>query len=260
MKDTMTEPIPVFIVSYERPLYLWASLDSLYRTTTHPHRFILADNCSKDPLVRDVIGGFERRGMFYALHICDDNDPNRLLHLLNEHRDVLTEYFVHVESDVTVEKSTPCWLGRFVELMTENPRLGLLGSLIDTADFIDVDSARRLSPELSPDELDAVIKAKSPERNIDTSAEEAVISPFNPPGRLAMIRTDTLEKVPIARDGRYHRNMEEHGYETGIATGVVHRHLSLLNLFDYPDYDTEHRQRFFDLLNTQRSVVGPKTS
>jgi hypothetical protein len=42
------------------------------------------------------------------------------------------------------------------------------------------------------------------------------------------------------------RKLRDAGYETGIATGVRHRHLylSLLNLFDYPDYDTASRNAF----------------
>jgi hypothetical protein len=34
------------------------------------------------------------------------------------------------------------------------------------------------------------------------------------------------------------------GYHTGIANGVRHRHLSLLNLFDYPDYDVKQVRRY----------------
>jgi GT2 family glycosyltransferase len=58
------DPIPVLITSYNRPLYLWACLDSLYRHTRHPHRFTIIDMASEDPLVDEVIAGFARRGMF----------------------------------------------------------------------------------------------------------------------------------------------------------------------------------------------------
>jgi hypothetical protein len=61
---TTSRPITVFIHSYNRPLYLWASLDSLYRGTRHPHRFVFLDMASDDRLVRQVVAGFERRGMF----------------------------------------------------------------------------------------------------------------------------------------------------------------------------------------------------
>ena len=59
-------PIAVIILSWNRPLYLWAALDSLYRHTRQPARFILVDNNSDDPGVRDVVTGFTRRGIGYA--------------------------------------------------------------------------------------------------------------------------------------------------------------------------------------------------
>jgi hypothetical protein len=39
-------------------------LDSLYCGTTYPHRFVFIDMASDDPLVPQVVAGFERRGMF----------------------------------------------------------------------------------------------------------------------------------------------------------------------------------------------------
>jgi hypothetical protein len=44
-----------------------ASLDRLFWQTRFPHRFVLVDLASEDPLVRRVVSGFERRGMFARL-------------------------------------------------------------------------------------------------------------------------------------------------------------------------------------------------
>ena len=57
-------PVPVLITCHNRPLYLWACLDSVYRNTRYPHRFTMLDMASEDPLVGQVIAGYERRGMF----------------------------------------------------------------------------------------------------------------------------------------------------------------------------------------------------
>ena len=241
----MADPIPVFILSYERPLYLWACLDSLYRNTRAPCRFILADNCSRDPGVRRVIDGFRRRGMFYAVHLDERNDPNRLRWLLDRHRDILPEYFAFVESDIVVEGGEPCWLQRLVEIMARRPRLGMLGSLIDTSDFIDPAAAARLQPEMDEKRRNAFIKGSSPERRIHEVPKQEVISPWNPAGRLLLVRTETLDRVAIDRDSKWHENMKREGYETGLATTVVHRHLSLLNFYDYIDYDVEQRDSYF---------------
>ena len=42
----------VFIRTWNRPLHLWACLDSVYRSTKYPCRFILLDNHSTDPMVK----------------------------------------------------------------------------------------------------------------------------------------------------------------------------------------------------------------
>ena len=58
----MPPPTPVFIVSYGRPIYLWACLDSLYRQTHSPAHIVLVDNWHPDRQVDDVIQAFEKRG------------------------------------------------------------------------------------------------------------------------------------------------------------------------------------------------------
>lgn len=245
--ESTPDPILVFILSYERPLYLWASLDSLYRNTKYPCRFILADNCSQDPLVQKVIGGFDRRGMFHDVYLCEDNRLDRIEWMVERHRDLLGQYWAFCECDVVVAPGEPCWLQRFVQHMAANPRLGMLGSYIDSSDFVSPEAARRLHPGKSVEELGQVIKLQSPERAIDDVPKAPIISPFNPPGRLLMIRTETLDTVPIRRDSLWHQGMLRSGYETGIATDVVHRHLSLLNIYDYADYDMELRDSFFGI-------------
>lgn len=240
------DPVAIFILSYERPLYLWACLDSLYRNTKYPCHFIIADNNSQDPLVKRVIVGFERRGMFHAVHFCEENLPKRFEWMLNEHRDLLGTYWVSCESDVMVMPSTPCWLERFTRHMKSRPKLSMLGSYIDTSDFASPEQAKNLYPEASEEELAALIKLHSPERDIDNVDKAPIITPFNPPGRLLMMLTETLDKAPIQRDSLWHQTLLSQGYETGIATDVLHRHLSLMNIFDHPSYDMKLRDEFFD--------------
>src|SRR4051812_2186798 len=116
----MEEAVPIFILSRNRPLYLWASLDSLLKFTCHPARFILGDNGSDDPMVLPVIEGFRRRGMFYSELLRANNDPDLFETLVRQHRDLIGRYFVVVESDVMVFPQQPCWLSRFVSLMDTN--------------------------------------------------------------------------------------------------------------------------------------------
>lgn len=248
------QPIPVFMLSYERPLYLWSSLDSLYRGTRYPCHFILADNSSRDPHVREVLDGFDRRGMFHTLHHCDDNRPDRFAWLYETHRDLIGEYWAVCETDVAVAATSPCWLERMVAHMEANPKLGMLGSYVDTTDFISLETARQLEPGMAEEDLAPLIKLGSPERGIDAIEPAPVISPFNPPGRLVLIRTEPIETTGIDRDSQMHKAMLAAGWETGIATDVIHRHLSLLNLYDYAGYDMKMRDDYFN--NPDRRQLG----
>lgn len=245
---TIDEPIPIFIVTHERPLYLWASLDSLYRNTRHPHRVILADNNSRDPRVRRVVEGFQRRGMFHDVEFCDHNDPRRIWRMIQKHEHLIGEYLVYYESDVLVHTHEPCWLERLLRHMHANPSLGMLGSHIDSTDFVSPNTARLLCPDMSEADLAALAKLHSPERKLGPPVGHKVISPFNPPGRLLALRyevSEHMEKTRIPRDSHMHRELIRAGYKTGIATDVVHRHLSLLNIYDHVDYNMRDRDQYF---------------
>lgn len=237
----------VFILTYNRPLYLWACLDSLFRTTRHPAKFILADNGSTDPLVRDVIRGFERRRMFHAVHLCEDNRTDRLKWMIEQHRHELGEFFGFVECDVIVKDSPEGWLAPMLRILRADPDLWMLGSLIDKRDFVDLAFARSVDPSLSREQVDFLIKAHSPERQaVDTS--HRLIEPHNPPMRLLLLRTKVLEKVVIRSDFEIYEQIKSLGYKAKITTGVVHRHLSLLNFFDYPGYDAAERNEWVERL------------
>ncbi|HET7512252.1 MAG TPA: glycosyltransferase family A protein, partial [Chthoniobacterales bacterium] len=172
----MPTAVPIFVISRNRALYLWASLDSLYKYTKYPHHFVFGDNGSDEPLVHQVIEGFSRRGMFSRTLLREENDPDLLEILLEQNQDLLGSYFVFVESDVMVFPQDPCWLTRFVQLMDADPALAMLGAFIDQTDFVDPARARELASELSESQLEFLIKAKSPERNL-SKAGKKVITP-----------------------------------------------------------------------------------
>jgi hypothetical protein len=239
------EPVSVIILSRNRPLYLWACLDSLHRCTRCPARFILVDNQSDDPGVRKVVAGFERRRMLDEVQWHDTNSPKRVADAIAQYRASPGKYLVVIESDVVVFDTSPCWLSQMCDIMEDHPKIGLLGSYIDGRDFIDAAEARRIAPDLDQYTLDGLIKAHSPERTLPhVPPREAVIEPFNPPGRLVMIRKDIIGAIPFGTDGLVYRMAKAAGIEARIATQVRHRHLSLLNIFDYPDYDVRARDAF----------------
>ncbi|HLW74169.1 MAG TPA: glycosyltransferase [Gammaproteobacteria bacterium] len=234
----------VFILSWERPLYLWACLDSLRYTTKTPCRFVLLDNASSDPLVGKIIDSFEARDLFYKVHRRKDNSPHALTEAMDQYQSELGEHFGFIESDVMILPSAPSWLEEFQALVTD-PQIGMLGSLIDKIDFIDPQWAAHRFPKLSSKQLEFLTKTNSTERSLADRYEERMVDVINPPGRLQFFKTEAVLRTGMLPDYRQYLAMKELGYRCAIATRVRHRHLSLANGFDYPEYDQETRDAFF---------------
>lgn len=244
----MSRRLTTFIISFERPIYLWATLDSLYRTTTSDMRFVLIDSASQDPLVHKVIDGFSRRHMFDEVLKLDANDSDWFVPFFSTRLEDVGDVFFSVESDVIIAPEPSCWASRMLSVMDQNPKLAMLGSMIDKSDFVDPDAMqRRLGRRLSTEEKKQ-IKLTSPERTMPDIGSNEVQSPFNPPGRLLALRTEAvkrhLTKWEQSSDYQMHLILTQNGWETGIYGGVVHRHLSLCNHFDYPQYSMSERDEY----------------
>lgn len=240
----MEKPL-VFILSWQRPLYLWACLDSLHKTTTAPCSFVLLDNASADPLVQRVIDSFEARGLFHRVHRRSENSPFALTEAVKEHEAELGDHFGFIENDVLVLPSQPSWLEEFQSLCAADPKLAMLGSLVDKSDFIDPAWAAERFPDISPKQLEFLTKTKSKERTLADHYDERLIDVINPPGRFLYLKTEAFLRTGDLPDYRMSVAVKELGYSCGIATRVRHRHLSLANAFDYPEYDGADRSAFF---------------
>lgn len=238
-------PVHVFIRCRNRPSHLWATLDAFHRNTRTPCRFVLIDNASDDPETLRVIEGFRRRGMFAAVYRMPANDPANQQRVFDEVRPQLGPYLVLLDADVTVEPGEPDWLAHMLEVIAARPKLALLGAALDLSDFIPLDTARRIAPELDDAALAEIIKARSAERRQPAVMTGDLINPYPPAGRLLLARTEALDRCgAIIGARRLCAAVEAAGYEVGITPRVVHRHLSLLNLYDYPDYDYGELQRY----------------
>ncbi len=248
----MTSHTPItFILSYERPLYLWATLDSLYRATKSEMRFVLIDSGSRDPLVHRVIEGFSRRGLFHHVVKLEHNNKEWAKPFFDEWHDRVGDVFFFVESDVVIQQEQTCWAQRMMDIMKGNPSIAMLGSQVDKSDFINpTHLEKRLQRKLT-DEENMLIKLSSPERTMSNIGPDKIESPFNPPGRLLALRTKPLREhlgnVMRWRDGQMHNILRRHGWDTGIYGGVIHRHMSLCNYFDYHDYSMDMRDKFMQL-------------
>ena len=188
----------------------------------------------------------------------NSNSPKRIAEAIARNRNSAGNYIVLIESDVAVFDTQPCWLSRMCDVMDANPQIGILGSYIDGRDFVDAERARRIEPDLDQYTLDGLIKARSPERMLPlVPPSELVIEPFNPPGRLFMFRKDIIDAIPFGTDGTVYGHARAAGISACIATQVRHRHLSLLNLFDYPDYDIQARDSFV-AANNAGTPIAPE--
>jgi hypothetical protein len=250
-----SEPLTVFIVSWGRPIYLWSCLDALYRLTKSPARFVLLDNPSSDPTIDEVIAGFERRGIFSEIVRFPVNSFANIKKAYRERLDGLGPLHVYIESDCMIGDTPRCWLEDMRRIMEENPQIGVLGSLIDPRDYVAPETALRLTKE-DPASAEFLAKLRSPERAfIDDCSWASSESDYfvtdppcpigNPPGRLMMLRTSVMQELGFQLDSQLAARIRERGLVPAVTPRVRHRHLSLLNIYDYADYDLGHRSRFF---------------
>jgi len=238
------EPLTAFVLSFERPIYLWATLDSLYRATKSSVRYILIDHGSRDPTVHTVIDGFVRRGLLDHVYRLPENSIEQSNEVFYEWIDRLGDVFLSVENDVVIRERKDCWAESMAAVMRRDPHLAMLGSRVDKRDFIKVGALEaRLGRSLTVLERQT-IKADSPERTMPNMGPEDIASPFNPPGRLLALRTEAVRQHGLAADYLMHARFMAHGWRTAIYGGVVHRHLSLCNYFDWPDYSMAQRDEF----------------
>lgn len=253
----------LFLLSRNRPLFLWACLDSLYRLTRSPVAITVIDAASDDPLVGEVLDGFDRRGLFERIIRLDSNDPGRVWATIAGLVDAEDEVIGYIESDVVIEAGPyPCWLARMETLLRADKGLAMLGSAIVKDDFVSLETARRLLPGADETVLRELIYAGDPECRQDVAEAdgEPVFSPHNPAGRLLLLRSAALREFGPATDSDMHERLLELGWTSGISTEIRHRHLSLLNIFDYPGYDVRKRNAYMASLSykaqAERALAG----
>lgn len=246
----------MFILSWERPTFLWATLDSIYRNTRRDLNIVLIDNNSQDPGVHDVIDGFSRRDMFLAVHRCNENRSDRMNRIFREYRSQLGSYFFFCESDVVVPEAV-CWASEYEKILQKYPDTAMVGSFCDKRDFIDSEVIRAHEPELSDEQVEFFSKTHSPERQvvIEPGMDIWPHSTPNPPGRLTLLSTAAVDEVGIHPDSILASKIGDHGFRHRICTTFTHRHLSLMNWYDVSDRSyAKARQSFFGKMYPRKTL------
>lgn len=246
-----------FILNWDRPLYLWSTLDSLFHYTKKPLKYVLVDNNSTDPLVHQVIKGFERRGMFEDVLLFSENYPHRMQMVIEKYKEKLDNFFYFCENDVIVPQNI-CWATNYEDIYKEFPKTGMIGSTCDVMDFPDVDRVMALHPELEGRQRIFYTKENVPERfvELDTSRPAVKASLENPPGRLILYDTEALLRVGYNTDHVIATKMTEIGYDWLITTAFRHRHIALEQVYDYPPQADEAYQTTRDAYFRRMSPVS----
>ncbi|MEQ8901156.1 MAG: hypothetical protein RID11_13925 [Roseovarius sp.] len=248
----MSDAPYAFILSWERPVFLWACLDSLYRNTRKDLRFILIDNNSQDPLVRQVIQGFDKRDMFEEILMFEENDPHRMNKVMDVYAEKIGSYFYFIENDVTVPDHV-CWAAEYERIYRTYPDIAMVGSFCEKSDFIPPEIIRDKDPSLDDKDVVFYSKKNSPERNV-TPDPATDIWPHDsptPPGRLILLSKEAILKTGFHPDAKLAREIGKNGFHWRVCTTFQHRHLSLLNWYDTPDEKyREQRTEYFRAMNS----------
>ena len=245
----------LFVLSWERPIFLWATLDSIYRNTRRDLNIILIDNGSRNPDVHDIINGFSRRDMFAEIRKYGENRPDRMGLVYQQYQDHLGPYFFFCENDVVVPERM-CWASEYEKIWKQVSDIGMIGSFCDKSDFIDPQFIRRKEPGLSDAQVQFYSKSESPERRVVLPVDTNIWphEAPNPPGRLLLLSKEAIHQVGVHPDAVLALKMKEKGFRSIICTSFVHRHLSLMNWYDVKDRTYgETRNSFFAELSQEDS-------
>jgi hypothetical protein len=230
-------------------------LDALWRFSPPSTRVILLDNDNPTHPATRVIAAFEARGLFAEVVRFPTNSFRNIATAYQERLQDVGPFHVYMESDAVICERSGCWLGEMLRIMEANPMLGMLGSLIDTRDFVSSDVAL-VQAGGDQEAAEFLAKLRSPERAFidspswaDTTRDFFPTEPpcpiGNPPGRLLMLRTDVMREIGLQTDAALAAAFRHRGMRPAVTPLVRHRHLSLLNVFDYCDYRRDARDNFF---------------
>ncbi len=239
-------PYKLVMTVHGRPIYTYMTLDALHQNTRTPYHLTVVHHRPAASENDAILSAFQRRGVIHRIVELTDPvfDWTACINAIKASLAPSDKYLFYIEDDVVIEPGDQCWLAAMAQAFDEDPKLASVGSAIDKRDFIDpVALAAELGRDLTNEELN-VIKAASPERNQEIDPGQKFFKGHTVAGRLMGIRLEAITQDTPLMDARFDRALRDRGWTTGTLTSVRHRHLSLLNYYDYPEYYT-HRETHF---------------
>jgi len=186
----------------------------------------------------------------------DFNSRDNFGVIFKKHYSSIGDYFFFIESDVQI--LTDNWMSLMIQYY-ESDNFGFLGSAVDQSDYINANSICDIYKKTILDkEMTFLAKLDDGERDRDFSGkgiykdEKGKNTGKNhiPPARLSLWKTDLFYRHIdnmnyIYSDCRFGKYVMNEGYKVGIIKELKHRHLSLMNYYDYTDYTLENRYNYF---------------
>lgn len=241
-------PVPYKIVMtvHGRPIYTYMTLDALARTTHSPYRLTIVHHRTGPTLNDEIIQSFINRGVIHNVveQTAKEFDWSAFAQTMCDSVEREDEFVFRLDDDVVIEPSETCWIGSMVAAMRADPKLAMVGSAIDKRDFIDpgalaVDLGRALTAEERQ-----MIKSDSPERKQKFAPNQGLFTGHNVAGRFLGLRIAALAGgVPIL-DSLLDKALKERGWKTGTLAAIRHRHLSLVNYYDYRGHHKLRNEHF----------------
>lgn len=232
------EPYKIFMLVHDRPTYTYMTLDSLQRATYSPYWLTVFHHRPQPNPNDDVLESFRCRRVIHRIVELTNEfvDWPRLAHEVRASLHPLDEFLFFIESDVIIERDVTCWIAKMISAMRDDQKLAFIGAAIDKTDFIDPEAlAAELGRPLTEPEL-SIIKARSPERDQRFASGQRLFTGHNVPGRFFGIRVAAISDHLPAGDAQMDAKLRAEGWTTGILRDVRHRHMSLQNYYDYPEY------------------------
>lgn len=257
----MTQTAPasrykILMIVHGRPIYTYMTLDALHRNTRTPFCLTVVHHRTEPTENDAILRAFQRRGVIDR--IVEQSGPaldwEACVKAVREGLEPGDKYHFFIEDDVVIEPSDTCWMSQMVQALDQEPKLALVGSAIDKRDFIDPEALEaELGRALTAEERSA-IKANSPERNQVIEPGQTFFQGHTVAGRFVGVRLEAITDDSPLIDARLDRALRDRGWITGILPSVRHRHMSLLNYYDYPVY-YQHREEH--LANTRGKMIPP---
>lgn len=213
--------IPIYLLTYKRPEYLFCTLDNLTKNTVYPHKVFVGTQDRSEETKRILNIFKENRKSIDDWCYQRDKDFRKNRDRLIGKFNIKNDYFVITDDDILFEK---WWLAKMVALMEKYADFGMIGCELDEVDM--PDRSNPLTPRRKKNKM---IWTRRNRYDNELDETESVAVPM-------VSRQKLYKKIgEYYRDHNYSIELKKRGYKVGLAKNVKARHLGQNIFYDYPN-------------------------